>query len=548
MLILFIYQAIMTAILAALFLNTVNNLRLLRQPRLPAPEGPGGQLVSLLVPARNEARSIAACVEALARQDYGSCEILVLDDQSDDATAAIVTELAGRYANVRLLHGRPLPADWHGKAFACAQLAEAAAGSWLLFVDADTELAPECVRVALAQAEERRADLLTMMPRILAESLGEALLLPIIPLTFVAFLPLGLVSDHSSPLFAGALGPFLLFRRDAYVAVGGHASVRTDIVEDMQLSRLVKRCGGRVVWIDGTTLMSVRLYHGFREAWRGLSKSAFAAIDYSLPGLILGVPLCIALFFGPYFFLVGGLITRSSSSAWLMFWLPLLQLALLWASQLLLTRRFHLPPVTLLLQAATILGIFGTTFHSALQTKLGKGVEWKGRTYHFDALHRNRGTRVNWANGLVTARLLAAALLALSGWLKGPLGQAGALVLLGWTAAVLENLLRKHVSRWEVTADLAAGFACLAYLQQTRQLSLWLVLLCLLATVIGARWSTVQVTAGTASVLLGIILLITAQVNAPNRLLLGWTALLALAVARSVAQTVIPWLQRLRSF
>ena len=405
MLLVSLYQATITAVLVGLFVNTTNNLRLLRTSNPPALIGEAGPLVSILVPARNEARSIAACVEALARQDYSRCEILVLDDQSEDDTAAIVAELARRYGNVRLLRGRPLPDGWHGKAFACAQLGRAASGDWLLFVDADTRLEPQCVRIALYQAQQRRADLLTMMPRILAGTLGEALLLPIIPLTFVAFLPLGLVSDHPSPLFAGALGPFLLFRRDMYLQIGGHASVRTDIVEDMQLSRLVKRHRGRVVWIDGTSLMSVRFYHGFAEAWRGLAKSAFAAIDYSLPGLLLGIPLCIAVFFGPYFLLLAGLLR---GPIWLS-WVAGLQIALLWTSQLLLTRRFHLPPVTLLLQAGTILAIFGTTLYSAVQTELGQGVEWKGRTYQFDGLRRD--TAPSWTSGLALMRLLAAALL-----------------------------------------------------------------------------------------------------------------------------------------
>jgi hypothetical protein len=331
-----------------------------------------------------------------------------------------------------------------------------------------------------------------------------------------------------------------------YLQVGGHASVRTDIVEDMQLSRLVKRHGGRVVWIDGTSLMSVRLYHGFQEAWRGLSKSAFAAINYSLPGLILGVPLCIALFFGPYVFLIAGLFAYSSP-VWLVLWLPLLQICLLWSSQLLLTRRFHLPAVTLLLQAGTILAIFGTTFHSAVQTKLGRGVEWKGRTYRFDIRHQSPVPRVRWANGLVAARLLAAVLLFVSARLKGQLSQAEALVLLGWTSALLENLVRKGVSRWDVAADLAAGFACLAYLQLTRQMPIWLVIACVLTIVVGIRLLSVQAAAGAASILFGIILLIASQVEAPNRLLLGWSLLLGLVAARSAAQTVIPWLQRLRS-
>src|SRR5690242_18266022 len=113
-----IYQSIIMAILAFILLNTLNNLRLYRRPvHQPAPLA--GPLVSILVPARNEERSIGRCVESLAQQTYPNLEILVLDDQSEDHTAAIVEELAQRYPTVRLLHGNSLPANWHGKAYAC---------------------------------------------------------------------------------------------------------------------------------------------------------------------------------------------------------------------------------------------------------------------------------------------------------------------------------------------------------------------------------------------------------------------------------------------
>src|SRR5690242_11706859 len=167
------YQVFITAILALLLLNTLVNLRLLRIPEpLPAADGADdadgadeeAPLVSLLVPARNEERSIVACLEALARQDYPCCEILVLDDQSEDQTAALITELAARYPNIRLLRGRTLPPNWHGKAWACAQLAQEARGAWLLFVDADTVLAPRCVSVTLRLARARRGDVLTLIP------------------------------------------------------------------------------------------------------------------------------------------------------------------------------------------------------------------------------------------------------------------------------------------------------------------------------------------------------------------------------------------------
>ena len=544
-----IYQVVITAILAALLLNTIINLRLLRAPTTAASlddmdEAP---LVSILVPARNEERSIAQCVESLAQQDYPHCEIIVLDDQSEDWTATIVADLARRYPNVRLLHGGELPPNWHGKANACAQLAKAASGEWLLFVDADAVLAPQCVSVTLRQARERRADLLTMIPTSLVGGIGEALLLPIIPLTFAAFLPLGLVMNHPSPVFAGALGQFLLFRRDAYLRIGGHAAVRTDIVEDIQLSRLIKRHGGRLVWIDGTELMRVQMYHKFSEAWRGITKSAFAAINYSRPVLLPGVAICVALFCAPYVFLVVGLFHYTSSS--LLFWLPLLQVSFLWATDLLVMRRFHLPPALVFLQAGTALAMILTTLHAAIQTEFGAGIIWKGRTYQFGAPREGYTLGALWGAGLARIRLLIAALLILSWGTGARLEITAALLLLAWTTALLEFVARRGAtSRWTIAADLAVSLACLGYLQLSGLFSIWLTLLCVLVIALCVRLFSWQVVATMSSALLGGFLFITAQMRAPNQILMGWFVLIALAVAsHSFFQVIIPWLQRVRS-
>jgi hypothetical protein len=413
-------------------------------------------------------------------------------------------------------------------------------------VDADTVLAPQCVSVALQQAQEQHADLLTMMPTLLAGSFGEALLLPIVPLTFVTCLPLGLVANHPSPLFAGAFGPFLLFRRASYLRIGGHFAVRTDIVEDMRLSRLVKRHGGRVVWINGTALLRIRMYHSSVEAWRGITKSAFAAINYSLPALLPGVVICAALFWAPYLFLIAGLVNRPASM--LLLWLPLIQIILLWATHLLLMRRFHLPFALVFLQATTILAMIFTTVYSAMQTEFGKGIVWKGRRYQFDALHQSDAPGIRWATGLVVARLLIAALLLWSGGSGGPLRVAAALLLLGWTVALLEHWIRKGVaSRWATYADVAGGFACLGYVQLSGSLPLLPTLAVVLFIAICARWFPWQVVATMASVLPGGILLIVAETQAPNTILLGWLVVITLVASRSVVQVVIPWLQRLRS-
>lgn len=571
-----IYQATITAILALLLLNTLTNLLLLRRPAAPtgaASDAARAPLVSILVPARDEERGIARCVESLARQDYPRCEVLVLDDHSEDRTAAIVADLAARHPHVRLLRGEPLPPGWHGKAFACAQLAREAKGDWLLFADADTVHAAHCVSTTLAIAQRRHAALLTMIPRLVAGSFGEALLLPIALLTFACVLPLGLVMSSRTPMVAGAFGPFMLFRREEYERLGGHTAVRGEIVEDMALSRLVKRHGGRVVWVDGTGLVSARLYHGLREAWRGHAKSAFAALNYSLLGLLAGAPLCAAFLLAPYGFAAAAILSAHVGSIAL-FWLPLCQIAAVLASYALALRRFRMPLGMVLLHAVTVGAIVLFTVQSAYQATLGGGIIWKGRTYDFGArrhgavrLARARARRIRLAAELPVARLLLAALLVVLGWRAGSaaLRFAVLLPLVGWTLALLEHADVQAQSRQRdstvvsastsppptlaAVADLAQGAAALVYLWLSGLFSagpaLAAVALCALAFWL-LTWRTA---AALTSSLLGGLLLLAAGARAPSLDLLPllWVAVVVVLARRPIAQAVLPWIQRWRS-
>lgn len=559
------YQVILTIIAAALLLNALLNRWMLRAPAVSAltrartANGEDGALVSLLIPARDEQRVIAACVESLASQDYPWLEILVLDDQSEDATASIVAGLAARYPAVRLLRGAALPDGWHGKAWACAQLAAAARGAWLLFLDADITLAPDCVSRAVSYARARDADLLTLMPRIQIggaglSGLGEALLLAIVPLTFIVFLPLGLVMGAPGPLFAGALGQFLLFRRASYLRLGGHAAVRTEIVEDMRLSQQVKRHGGRVIWMDGAGVARVRMYHGFAEAWRGIAKSAFAAINYSLALLPLGMAGCAAVFLAPYAFLAAGLAARPSSMAGqaALIWLPALQIALLWTAESLALARARLPLALTLPQPLTALAIMLTTLHAALQTELGAGVVWKGRAYQFNA----RATRVAsavsgataWGNMLALARIAAALALVAAARMERTQYVAAAL-LLGWTAALFEQRLRKGAaSRWSEAADVALSAAALGYLALSGWLALWqaaALVVALAALRLRLPWTAV---AGVALTTTGGLLLLAILTRAPSQALVIWLIALGLVVAgpplAHAAREALPWFQR----
>ena len=220
------YQVALTAVLLVVGLNLIANLRMVEKAT-PSQVNPTGlEWVSVLVPARNEARNIRRCLESLLAQDYPLMEVLVLDDGSTDETPEIVAEMARRDPRLRLIPGQPLPAGWMGKNFACHQLAQEARGQWLLFTDADTVHHPQAVSWALTAAKENRADLVTLVPHAVTHTFGEQLLLPIIPFGILGLFPLALGARLRIPALTMAIGTFLLFRRETYERIGGHAAVR----------------------------------------------------------------------------------------------------------------------------------------------------------------------------------------------------------------------------------------------------------------------------------------------------------------------------------
>jgi chlorobactene glucosyltransferase len=375
------YQLVATAAMLCVLLTSLYNLRTM--PRLPG----GGSLpqplplVSVLIPARDEERNIRACLEALLAQDYPLFEILVLDDDSADATSCIVQEIATYDKRVRMLKGLPLPSGWHGKTWACHQLSQEANGEWLLFVDADTRLRPNTISAALALAASRHLDLLSLLPVVTASSFLERTIMSVIPLLFVACSPHSLFTKTRIPVLVAAIGTFMLFRREVYNRFGGHEAVRSDIVEDIFIARWVKRVGGRVALADGVEAMRVQFYSGFQETWQGLSKSAFATLDYSLIGMFATLAFFSTLFIGPFGFLYWAWTSGLGDLAH--FSLPLLQIVLAWIAMWLVDGRFAIPRRYALLTALTVAMMVVCCLNSVASTLLGAGTVWKGRAYQF---------------------------------------------------------------------------------------------------------------------------------------------------------------------
>ncbi|GAB4412354.1 MAG: hydroxychlorobactene glucosyltransferase CruC [Anaerolineales bacterium] len=375
------YQAFASVVMVYVVLTTLYNLRFM--PRLPsdAPLPADLPLVSVLVPARNEERNIGACLESLRAQDYPNLEILVLDDESSDATAAIVEAMARQDGRVRLLRGQPLQPGWHGKTWACHQLAQAARGEWLLFADADTRHRPNSVSSALALAHARSLDLLSLIPDMGLKGFWERVMMAVIPLVFVGCVPHFVFTRTRTPILAAAIGPFMLFRRETYERFGGHEAVRADIVEDVFIARWVKRAGGRIALADGVDTLRVDFYNGFRETWNGLSKSTFAAFDYSLTGILAAITAFVALFLGPYAVLYHA--WRAGLTDLAHFSLPFTQVVLAWVAMWFINGRFTIPRRYAMLIGLTVLMAALFCFNSIGSSMFGAGTVWKGRAYQF---------------------------------------------------------------------------------------------------------------------------------------------------------------------
>ncbi|MEJ2871952.1 glycosyltransferase family A protein [Actinomycetospora sp. OC33-EN08] len=253
------------------------NLTLLRRP--PAAPEPVGVPVSVLVPARDEAARIGPTVRSLlAQRGVADLEVLVLDDGSTDGTADVVAATADGDPRLRVLPGRPPPPGGLGKPHACAQLAAAARGEILVFVDADVVLAPHAVAAAVAVLRAPAPlDLVSPWPRQAVSGLLGRLVQPLLAWSWLTTLPLRAAERSHRPSMVAANGQFLVVGAAALARAGGWAAVRGAVLDDIALARAVRRSGGRTGVADGSGLAVCRMYDTGRDLHAGYRKSLWAA-------------------------------------------------------------------------------------------------------------------------------------------------------------------------------------------------------------------------------------------------------------------------------
>jgi chlorobactene glucosyltransferase len=356
-------------------------------PALPAQRSAGlgaaGASVSVIVPARNEARNIERCVTALLAQTYDNFEVLVVDDRSTDETGPILARLAAGNPRLRLVPGEPLPPGWAGKPHALAQGVAAARGEWLCFVDADTFAGPSLLAATYATAQTYQADLFSILTGQKLATFWEKVVMPVV-LSGLAFgFPPERVNDPQRPE-AVANGQFILIRRTVYEAVGGHAALRASLVEDKDLAQAVKRAGYRLVLADGQDLAETRMYTSLPELWEGWTKNMFLGLQDRPWLLLLGAVASLAGALALPAWLLAGLVWALRGGG-LPAVIVIVEAAAVWALVLYargrVARRLGISAwyaFSLPLGAGVFAAMMAT---STLRVLTGRGVVWKGRTY-----------------------------------------------------------------------------------------------------------------------------------------------------------------------
>ena len=352
--------------------------------------------LTVVVPAYNEAANIAACITSVLRSEdpCGDWRVLLVDDRSTDATVAIAQQAAAACGatepRFELLDAGPRPVDerWVGKNWACSRAMEQVVSEWVLFVDADVRLQPATLRRALAQATTDGADLLSLAPRLSCGCLAEWMVQPIMASLLGLGFPIEAANDPASAV-AFAAGPFMLFRRSAYTAIGGHRALAAEVVEDLALARRIKQSGHRLRYLLGLDALELRMYSDFACLWEGWTKNWLLGLDGDVARALAASAVVLLMFGGPWLLtpaaaLAAALLAPTGLPGQRLVLLAALALALAGIGlqlvlRLWIRRQFQMPLNYWWLMGAGGLVVAAIGPVSVWRTLSGRGWTWKGR-------------------------------------------------------------------------------------------------------------------------------------------------------------------------
>lgn len=272
---------------------TVTLFNFISNPKLTSSPREYTDMVSILIPVRNEEHNILNLLESIRNQDYQHYEVIILDDHSTDNTQELCARFCRLNKRFRIIPGKALPKDWLGKNYACYQLAAESKGTFLMFLDADETIANGLIHNTVHRIKFYRLDLLSLFTNQVMISWGERMIVPLMHFVLLNLLPLRLVKLSKNPAFSAASGQFMLFNADNYRENQWHEQVKGKVVEDIEIMKLVKGYGFKAEALLANGFIFCRMYKNFSEAFNGFSKNLLAGFNNSVIGLFLYLLLVI---------------------------------------------------------------------------------------------------------------------------------------------------------------------------------------------------------------------------------------------------------------
>lgn len=354
-----------------LLLSTVNVLYLLIRTKKPSLKNT--PRITVMVPARNEEDNIRGCVESLLSQDYPNFEVLVIDDNSTDKTAAILKEISKSDERLSIYKGSRLPKGWYGKPWALQQLSHYATGDYYLFTDADTVHESNSLAFIVSNMLHHKADLISALPKELINTFGELINVPIIYIMTTLIMPLPAIDLMKWKQASYCLGQYFCIKADVYKEIDGFEHVKHFITEDVAFGKEVKYRGFKTMFLDGQKYVSCHMYNSYVESFKGFGKNIYSSIGYNLILFTLTFILIFMTVNFPFGVFIATLIKGSFN---LLLMLPTILFTLTW----IVVTIFHkLPWYNPLLYPLQYTNLLIMALFYTVKFRVTPGIIWKGR-------------------------------------------------------------------------------------------------------------------------------------------------------------------------
>ncbi len=329
--------------------------------------------LSILIPARNEEKNIENCINSVLKTNKNYTEILVYDDHSTDSTAEVIKKISQLNKKVKIAKTLKLEKGWTGKSFACYQLAKQSSSEWIVFIDADTTVIEDLCQL-ISYSEENNLSMLSAWPKIEMKSISEKIFMPLLNFIVFTTCPMLIAKKRNSDNLGLAHGACILFKKETYMKLGGHNLVKNDLFEDTRLARIFRQKGEKTYCVNGSKIISVKMYDSFSSIWNGFKKNYYPSFTKDSSFFFFQ-----SIFFISYF--VAPLIYTTSIILNLNKILGIVLLSINFAPIIIINLKFKYHFLSIFTQPIGVLAMFILGIDSWKNMKFGKGLAWKDRIY-----------------------------------------------------------------------------------------------------------------------------------------------------------------------